>query len=144
MFLYSNVMFFLEFIMLCMWCLFTYAKWVYVCDFKICIHMCSLYVSVRRVESSLFCQKAVRTHENTQKHKGSTINITVNIKLYPKDAKAGNSSAILNLCSGIKKKTTSVAPIFKELLCLSRGKKRNSKSLCAMFTLVYCMCTLLG
>lgn len=39
-----------------------------------------------------FTQQAVRTHKNTQKHKGNTINIIVNIKLYLKDAKAGNSN----------------------------------------------------
>lgn len=71
-------------------------KYAFTCVAYMWVHVC-------RVESSLFCPQAIRTHKNTRKQKGNTINITVKIKLYPKDPKAGNSSAIFNLCSGIKK-----------------------------------------
>lgn len=50
---------------------------------------------------------------NTDKHKGKTIKIKVNIKLYPEDVNTNNSGVILNLCFGIKT-TASVAESFKK------------------------------
>lgn len=57
---------------------------------------------------------------NTDKHKGNTIKIKVNIKLCPEDVNTNNSGAILNLCFGIKT-TASVAESFLKQLRLFQG-----------------------
>lgn len=81
-------------------------KYAYICRVSLWESVQSMFYSALR---------------NTDKHKGNTIKIKVNIKLYPEDVNTNNSGVILNLCFGINTTASVAESFFKKKLRLFQG-----------------------